>query len=69
MNDTPTAALLVLQLLLVPAIAPLVSGIMKKTKARLQQRKGAGVLQPYFDLAKLFRKETGLAPTDYRRER
>jgi len=53
----------VLQLLLVLISAPLVSGIIKKTKARLQRRKGASVLQPYFDLAKLFRKEVVISAT------
>ena len=46
-----------LQLLLVLATAPLISGIIKKIKARLERRRGASVLQPYFDLAKLMRKE------------
>lgn len=50
-------ALSLAQLILVLSLAPLISGIIKKTKARLQHRRGAGVLQPYFDLAKLFRKE------------
>lgn len=48
---------LVLQMLLVLAFAPLVSGIIHKTKARLQHRRGASILQPYFDLAKLLKKE------------
>lgn len=38
------------------AMAPLVIGIIRKVKAYLQRRKGAGVLQPYYDLVKLFRK-------------
>ncbi len=45
------------QLLLVLACAPLINGVMKKTKARFQRRRGAGILQPYRDLAKLMRKE------------
>ncbi len=44
------AALLVL-------IAPLLRGIIAKVKARIQNRRGASVLRPYFDLLKLFRKE------------
>ncbi|MGA9118897.1 MAG: NADH-quinone oxidoreductase subunit H [Bacteroidota bacterium] len=48
---------LLLQLLLVVAAAPLVNGIIKKTKARMQRRKGASIVQPYFDLAKLLKKE------------
>jgi formate hydrogenlyase subunit 4 len=38
--------------------APLFSGIVNKFKARLSGRFGASVLQPYFDLARLARKET-----------
>ena len=49
---------LLLQMLLVLAFAPLVSGIIHKTKARLQHRRGASILQPYFDLAKLLKKVT-----------
>jgi formate hydrogenlyase subunit 4 len=41
--------------------APGVSGVIAKVEARLQGRQGPRVLQPYFDLAKLFRKEA-LAP-------
>jgi formate hydrogenlyase subunit 4 len=44
------------QLLLLLAIAPLVSGATKTLKARLQIRRGPGILQPYRELAKLFRK-------------
>jgi len=40
-----------------PALSPLVLGVIRKTKARLQNRRGAGVLQPYRDLAKLFTKD------------
>ena len=40
---------------------PLVSGVISKTEARLQGRRGPRILQPYYDLAKLFRKEA-LAP-------
>ena len=38
--------------------APLLSGIVNKLKARLSGRFGASVLQPYFDLVRLGRKET-----------
>jgi formate hydrogenlyase subunit 4 len=38
--------------------APLFSGIVNKLKARLSGRFGASVLQPYFDLVRLARKET-----------
>ena len=45
-----------LQLALLLLIAPLLGGIMKTLKARLQTRRGPGVLQSYRDLFKLFRK-------------
>ena len=38
--------------------APLFSGIVNKVKARLAGRFGASVLQPYFDLVKLARKQS-----------
>ncbi len=38
------------------AVSPLVAGLIKRLKARLQCRRGPGLLQPYRDLAKLFRK-------------
>lgn len=58
MNDIVTMILVSFaHLVLVLAAAPLVTGIIRKTKARFQHRRGAGVLQPYFDLAKLLRKE------------
>ncbi len=44
------------QLLLLLAVAPLVSGVIRMLKARLQTRQGPGVLQPYRDIHKLFQK-------------
>ncbi len=58
----PTA-LVLLQTGLLVLSGPLVTGVIQKMKARLQCRKGAGVLQPYRDLAKLFRKGTVRADT------
>lgn len=49
------------QLVTVAAGAPWVSGVIGKLEARLQGRRGTRVLQPYYDLAKLFGKES-LAP-------
>lgn len=46
-----------LQVLFVPMASPLIIGIIRKVKARMQNREGASVLQPYFDLLKLFRKD------------
>jgi len=45
-----------LQLVLLLLIAPVLSGIMKTLKARLQTRRGPGMLQTYQDIFKLFRK-------------
>lgn len=49
------------QMALVLAAAPLVTGCVRKAKARLTRRRGASVLQPYRDLARLLRKEAVLA--------
>lgn len=51
------------QLALLLLLAPLVSGFIKTLKARLQTRRGPGILQPYRDLAKLFRKDMVLPAT------
>ncbi|MEX5219266.1 MAG: respiratory chain complex I subunit 1 family protein [Nitrospiraceae bacterium] len=45
------------------AVAPFIVGLIRKVKARLQLRRGAGVLQPYADLAKLFRKQPIISTT------
>ena len=39
------------------AVAPLLKTAIKKMKARLQNRQGPPLLQGYYDLAKLLRKE------------
>jgi formate hydrogenlyase subunit 4 len=49
------------QMFLVLALAPLLLGVTRKVKARLLQRKGPPVLQPYRDLVRLLRKEAVLA--------
>ena len=46
-----------LQIAVLLGAAPLVTGLIRKTKARTQRRKGAGLFQPYADLGKLLRKE------------
>jgi formate hydrogenlyase subunit 4 len=45
------------------AISPLLVGLIRKVKARLQLRQGASVVQPYADLVKLFRKEPVISTT------
>lgn len=43
-------------------VAPLIAGIINKTKAFLQKRQGASIFQEYFDLWKLWRKPVILTP-------
>lgn len=47
----------ILQWLLVPALSPLVVGTVRKIKARLQNRQGAPIWQPYRQLWKLWHKD------------
>ncbi|NOX40636.1 MAG: formate hydrogenlyase [Alphaproteobacteria bacterium] len=49
------------QMLLVVALAPLLVGVVRLTKARLMRHRGAPVVQPYRDLMRLMRKEVVLA--------
>jgi formate hydrogenlyase subunit 4 len=50
-----------LQMLVVLAVAPLLTGFVRKVKARMLRRQGPPVIQPYRDLARLLRKEVVLA--------
>jgi hypothetical protein len=47
----------ILQLLIVMLGSPLLVGVIRKAKARLQGRRGASICQPYADLRKLLTKE------------
>jgi formate hydrogenlyase subunit 4 len=49
------------QMALVLAMAPLLVGLVRKVKARLTRRRGAALIQPYRDIARLMRKEVVLA--------
>ena len=49
------------QMLLVLALAPLLTGWVRQVKARLLRRRGAPLLQPYRDLLRLIRKEAVVA--------
>jgi formate hydrogenlyase subunit 4 len=51
-------ALALLQGAAILAVAPLLKGAIKKMKATMQMRQGPPVLQGYYDLAKLLKKET-----------
>ncbi len=46
---------------LVILIAPLLTGVVRATKARLTRRRGPPLLQPYRDLLRLARKEAIVA--------
>ncbi len=47
----------IFQILCIPALAPLLIGVIRLTKARLQNRRGASVVQPYRDILKLLHKD------------
>jgi len=49
------------QMLLVLLLSPLLTGFVRKAKARLLRRQGPPLLQPYRDLIRLMRKEVVLA--------
>ena len=55
--------LVIVQIVMLLALSPLIIGLIRKVKARLQCRRGAGVLQPYADLAKLFKKQPVVSST------
>jgi formate hydrogenlyase subunit 4 len=57
----PIPVIQLLQVLTIAVAAPGISGVIARIEARLQGRTGPRILQPYYDLAKLFRKEA-LAP-------
>ena len=50
-----------LQMALVIAVAPLLTGLVRATKARLMRRQGPPLIQPYRDLVRLARKEAVVA--------
>jgi formate hydrogenlyase subunit 4 len=49
------------QMVLVLLLAPALTGLVRKVKARLLRRRGPPLLQPYHDLIRLSRKEVVLA--------
>jgi formate hydrogenlyase subunit 4 len=48
----------IFQIIIILALSPLISGIIKKAKAFFQIRKGPSIFQPYYDIIKLFRKDS-----------
>jgi formate hydrogenlyase subunit 4 len=53
----PNLLAVVLQTVLLLLLAPLLSGLIRNWKAKLQNRRGARIWQPYSDLIKFFRKD------------
>ena len=51
-------AVVVSQVIIIIALAPLLSGFIKKVKAFFQIRKGPSIFQPYYDIAKLLKKDS-----------
>lgn len=49
------------QMMVVLALAPGLTGLVRKVKARLTRRRGAPIVQPYRDLLRLLKKEVVLA--------
>jgi formate hydrogenlyase subunit 4 len=49
------------QMALVIALAPVLTGLVRKIKARITRRRGAPILQPWRDILKLMRKEAVVA--------
>ena len=47
-------------------LSPLVTGILNRTKALFEARRGPPILQPYYDLAKFLKKELLLPPNSTR---
>jgi formate hydrogenlyase subunit 4 len=48
----------VIQLVYVLALAPLIAGLIATIEERIESKKGPSIFQPYYDLFKLFRKES-----------
>ena len=60
-EDGPTAVEYAVMLALILVVSPLLTGLVRKVKARVQRRRGPSVIQPYRDLRRLLGKEAVLA--------
>lgn len=49
------------QFLIIICFSPLLNGVIKKVKANMQGRVGPGILQPYYDLLRLLKKDMVLS--------
>jgi formate hydrogenlyase subunit 4 len=56
--NTGALVLTVVQVVAMVVLAPLLVGVMRQVRARMEGRAGAGVLQPWRDVRKLLGKET-----------
>jgi formate hydrogenlyase subunit 4 len=52
-----SAVIWAIQISLIPVLSPLFAGIIRKIKAVFQNRAGARITQPYYDIWKLFHKD------------
>lgn len=60
MPTLPDWSIQALQVLSILILGPLVTGIIARAEAIVQQRRGPRILQPYYDIAKLLGKQTVL---------
>src|SRR5512138_2285915 len=58
-----SVSLVAAQIIVLLTVSPILVGLIRKVKARLQCRQGASIFQPYSDLAKLFRKQPVVSST------
>ena len=65
MTDVQTISIInaVIYLLLAPVVGGLIAGIDRKVTARMQGRIGPPILQPFYDVGKLFEKENIVVTT------
>src|SRR5215203_5811943 len=56
-------ALTIAQIVVLLVVSPVIVGLIRKVKARLQCRRGASLFHHYADLAKLFNKEPVISTT------
>ena len=55
--------MIILQIILFILTAPLLSGLITKIKNNLRMRKGQSIIQPYYNLVKLFSKDEVISET------
>jgi formate hydrogenlyase subunit 4 len=62
-GDLQVSPEVVVHLAVLALLPPLLLGVVNRTKAVFAGRRGPSLFQPYFDIAKLFRKEVALSAT------